>query len=60
MIEIADHADAPRIRGPDRKASPGHAAVHLGMRAELLMNVVMIALTEQVQIEIGERRVHSG
>ncbi len=56
VIEVADHADALCIRRPHGEARAGDAVMHFEMRTELLVNVVMIALTEQVQIEIGERR----
>ena len=37
----------------------GDAVTHLQVRAQLLVDMVMIALTEQVQIEIGEGRGHN-
>jgi hypothetical protein len=34
--------------------------MHFRVRTQLLVDVVMVALTEQVQIEIGEPGRHSG
>ena len=55
-IEIADDADAPRVRCPDHEGDAADA-VHLHrMRAELVVERQMIAFAEQIEIEIGEHR----
>ena len=54
VIEVTDYAGAARIRRPHREARPAHAVAHCRVRAELAMDVVMIALAEQVEIEVGE------
>jgi hypothetical protein len=54
IVEITDDTHPLRIRGPHRKASALHAILRQNVRAELLINVVMIALTEQVKIKIGK------
>src|SRR5688500_16892064 len=54
LVEVTDDADALRVRCPHGEARTTLA----GMRAQLLMDVVVIALAEQVQIEIGERGSH--
>ncbi len=55
-IEVADHADALRIR---REHDEGHAvdAVERArMRAELVIEPLVGAFTEQIEIEVGEHR----
>ena len=54
MIEVADDADAPRVRRPHREARAAHAVALDRVRAELAMDVVVVALAEQVEIEVGE------
>ena len=56
MVEIADDADALRIRRPDGEAGAGHAVNHAQLRAELLVNFPFVALAEQKQIRFAERR----
>jgi hypothetical protein len=58
VVEIADYADASRVRRPHREARARHAVARGSVRAELAMDVMVIALAEQVKIEIGEVGVH--
>src|SRR5690606_36270247 len=53
-VEIAHDADALRIRCPHGKARPPHALDGDHMRAELLIDVMMIAFAEEMKVEIGQ------
>src|SRR5262249_16667572 len=55
-IEIADHADPPRIGCPDRKRNAFGTVMQHGMRAELLIAREMIALDQQVHVQITKNR----
>src|SRR5690606_18232736 len=48
-VEIAHDADALRIRCPHGKARPPHALDGDHMRAELLIDVMMIAFAEEMK-----------
>ena len=56
MIEIAHHADPFGLRRPDGEAGPGDAVQGAQLRAQLLVNAVFIALTEEIQIGFTESR----
>src|SRR5688572_4841976 len=56
-VEIADHADALRIRSPHCEARAAAFGPALQMRAQLAVDVVMIAFTEQVKIQVGETHI---
>ena len=56
MVEVADHADAPRVR---REHHEGHALDILvpgRMRAELVVELEMRAFAEQMQVHVGQDR----
>ena len=53
-IEIAHHAHALSVRRPHSKASALHAVLGQNMRAQLLVDMVVITFTKQMKIEIGE------
>ena len=54
VVEVADDTDALRVGRPDREVDPvGRADAHR-MRAELLVNAGVIALAEEIHIEVGE------
>ena len=55
-IEIADNADALRVRRPDREIDPVDAADRPKLRAEFLVNLQVIALGEEVQIHLAHDR----
>jgi serine O-acetyltransferase len=56
VVEIADHAGALRIRRPDRKIDAAHAANRPELRAELLIDLEVIALGEKVQVDLAHER----
>src|SRR5215469_1178924 len=55
-IEIANDADSPRVGRPDRKRNAFGTVMQHGMRAEFLIACEMIALDEQVHVQITEHR----
>ena len=55
-VERADHADALGVGRPDREPRAGQAVEFGRMRAELVVDRVVIAFAEQVQVEVGELR----
>ena len=55
-VEVADHADAFRIRRPDREVHTVADAMGDAAGAQLLERLEVRALAEQVQIETGEHR----
>jgi hypothetical protein len=54
QIEVADHADAFRIRRPHREVHAVNALAHTQLRAELVIDAVVAAFAEQVQVEVRE------
>ncbi len=56
VVEGADHADARRIGRPDGEARATDAVAHLGMRAQLQVDAMVVALSEQVEVVVGEFR----
>ena len=56
VVEIADDADPPRVRRPDRERHPLDALMHDRVRAELLIAREMVALDQQMQVEFAEHR----
>jgi hypothetical protein len=56
VIEISDHAHAPRARRPHREGHAGHAVEGGRVRAELVVGVVVCALGQQMPIEIAQQR----
>ena len=55
-IEIADHADAPRVRREHHEGDAVDAVVLHRMRAELVVQLQMVAFAEQMQVEVGQDR----
>src|SRR5215510_227601 len=55
-IEIADHADAPGVRGKHREGHAEHAVERHRVRTELVVKREVVALAQQVEIEIGQNR----
>ena len=56
MIEIADDADALRIRRPNGKTDARNTVNHAQLRAELFVNTPLVALAEQEQIRFTQCR----
>ena len=55
-VEVPDHADASRRRRPDGELHAAHA-VHLRIvGAEFLVDPRVVALVEEIEVEIGQRR----
>ena len=54
-IEIADHADALRIRRPDREARAVNAVNRAQLRAQLVVNLPLVALAKQEQVGFAQR-----
>ena len=50
VVKISDHAHCGGMRRPNRKVVAKHAVPRHGMRAELFINLVVRALTEQIAI----------
>ena len=55
-IEIADDADPLGIGGQHHKRYAGHAIEHHRMRAKLVVDPLMGAFAQQIQIEVGQNR----
>ena len=55
-VEIADDADPPGVGRPDGEGAAAHAADLLEVRAELVVEAVVIALGEEVQVEFAQDR----
>src|SRR5690606_13354855 len=53
-IEVTDYADAPRVRRPHGEAHAVRAIALDRVSAELLVDVVVSAFAEEMQVEIGE------
>src|SRR6266568_7154401 len=53
-VEIADDADAPRVRREHRESDAIDAFERERVSTELLVGTQMLALAEQMQIEIGK------
>ena len=53
-IEVADHADALRIRRPDRKPRARQPVALQPVRPQLAIDVMVIAFAEQVEIVVGQ------
>jgi hypothetical protein len=56
MIEIAHDTDPPRIRGPDGEARAVDAVEGAQLRAELFVNPPLVALAEEIQVGLAQRR----
>ncbi len=55
-VEVADHADPPRIRRPHREVHAGADAVRDRVRAEFIERLEVRAFAEQMNIEVGQHR----
>ena len=55
-IEVADDPHAPRVWRPDGEAHAGRALVRADMRAEHVVQVLVGALADQVQVDLAEGR----
>ena len=55
-VEVADDADAPRVRRPDRERMPATPSATWHVRAEEPVGVPVLALAEQVQVEVADLR----
>ena len=49
-VEISNHGNFPRIRGPDPKASPRLPIHRHGMRTQFFIDAVVAALIEEIEI----------
>src|SRR5437879_678712 len=56
IVEIADDADALRVRRPDGEARAGNAVNRAQLRAELVVDFPLVPLAEEKQIRLAERR----
>ena len=56
IVEIADDADALRVRRPDGEARAVNAVNRAQLRAELVVNFPLVAFAEQKQIRFAQRR----
>jgi hypothetical protein len=54
MIEVADDADALRVRRPDGEVNAGDRADAQPVRAELVPRAVVRAFAHQVEVEVAE------
>src|SRR4051794_26676788 len=55
-IEVADHADAPRVRREHDECDAWNAIQHHRMRAELVIEALLGSFAKQIEIEIGQDR----
>ena len=55
-IEVADHADAPRVRREHHEGDAVDAVMPHRMRAELVVKLEMGAFAEQMKVEVGQDR----
>src|ERR1043166_5506537 len=55
VIEIADDADALRIRRPNGEARPRHAVNRAQLRAELVIDAAFVAFAEEIQVLLAQR-----
>ena len=53
-VEVADDADALRVRRPDREVHAVGVADAHRVRAELVVDAGVVALAEQIEIEVGD------
>ena len=55
-VPVADHPDGPGRRRPHGEGGAGHALVHHRPGAERLPQPAVVALGEEVEVELAERR----
>ena len=53
-VEVADHGDAPRVRGPHREARASDAFELHRVRPQLLVEPEVVPLSKQVEVLISE------
>ena len=56
VVEVADHADALRIRCEHHKSYAAHAFHRHRMRTELVVQILVAAFAEQIKVEIAQHR----
>ena len=56
VVEIPDQADPLRVRRPHREPNSLDALMHRRVRAELLKTGVVVALDQQMDVELAEHR----
>jgi hypothetical protein len=54
VVEIPDHADALRVRRPDAETDAGRALDRAKMRAELAVNIPVVALGVKMHVGLAE------
>src|SRR6266481_4757533 len=54
-VEVADDTDPPGIRRPNREAGARRAVNDAQLRAELVVNALLFALAEKVEVNLTER-----
>ena len=55
-IEIADHADALRVRRPEREVNALHARDRLKMGAKFFVKIEMVPFGKEMQIDLTHDR----
>src|SRR5215218_9217322 len=58
-VEIANHGDTPGIRRPDGKADAGYTIDRHGLGTKHITELVMRALSDQVQIKVAEEQAEA-
>ena len=56
MVMVADHRHAASRRSPNRERDPRYALQSTDVRSELIEDLVVVALTNQEQILLGNCR----
>jgi len=54
LVERAHHADPLGVGRPYREAGARRRTVAVRVRAELVVNAFVLALAEQIEIEVGK------
>jgi len=54
-VEVADHADSPGIGSPHREVQPFDPLLRDVVRPKLLVEPVVCAFSEEVEVQIGEQ-----
>src|SRR5579859_2202536 len=55
LVEITDHTDALRVGRPDDEVDPFHTIDFAGVCAHLVITLIMLPFTQQVQVKRGEQ-----
>src|SRR6185436_10924669 len=58
-VEVPDHANTLRVRGPDSETHPAHAVALLQVRPESPPGLTQPTLVEQVQVVAAQGREES-